>query len=154
MRRRRRIRGGLPELRDRFPAARPGPHDQWLDAVAGKLAYRGLCEVTRNTGEPVADMPSEADLVAEDDAMRIVVRVFANADLAAQAEQAWSADPSEADTRATGERAGMSKGRLVVIATPRGSASVPRRAFEEAVVAVVGTSGGVMVDQRVLESGG
>jgi hypothetical protein len=113
-----------------------------LDAVAGKLGDRGLCEVTRNTGEPVADVPPEADLVAEGDAMRVFVRVFANAELAARAEQAWSADPGVADARAEGRLLGMSNGRLVVVGSARATGSVPRGEFEQAVVVVAGTSGG------------
>lgn len=118
---------------------RVGPHDTWLDTVANKLRDRGFREVTRNTGKLLADVPTDADLVAERDVLRLVVRVFSNEALAERAARAWMADRGAGDAFAAGRLVCMSKGKLVVAAAATTDTPVPLDEFRHAVITVLGT---------------
>jgi hypothetical protein len=94
--------------------------DPWFNQVAIDLADLGLTEVARNTGQHVVGLPIQGDITLDTARFSASITLFANADLARQAELALRAKPAL--------REGMSKGvatvrtidRVVYVADARG----------------------------------
>lgn len=99
----------------------PGPRDPWLNQVAVSLSDLGLKEVARNTGSHVGGAPMEGDIGLRDDRFLVYVNLFANADLARQAEVGLRAQANIRDAVGNGQTMMTSWGPVLLVSNGRGS---------------------------------
>lgn len=100
---------------------KPGPRDPWLNQVAVSLADLGLQEVARNTGSHLGGAPMEGDVGLQDDRFLVYVNLFANADLARQAEVGLRAQSNIRDAVRNGHAMLKTCGPVVLVGNGRGN---------------------------------
>jgi Short C-terminal domain len=99
---------------------RPGPRDPWLNEVAVALGELGLTEVARNTGSQLGGAPMEGDIGLQEDKLLIYVNLFANQELARQAEVGLRAQPNIRNAAANGQTTLKTLGPVLLVANGRG----------------------------------
>jgi hypothetical protein len=109
---------------------RPGPRDPWLNEIAVALADFELTEFARNTGSQVAGVPIEGDIRLDADRFSVIITLFANGELARQAEIGLRAKPEV--------RAAIAEGKSIVSA-------------EDLILYVANGRGGVVDESRLSE---
>ena len=99
---------------------RPGPRDPWLNEVAVALGELGLTEVARNTGSQLGGAPMEGDIGLQEDRLLVYVNLFANQELADQAEVGLRAQANIRNAVASGHTTLKTFGPVLLVANGRG----------------------------------
>jgi hypothetical protein len=98
----------------------PGPRDPWLNEVAVALGELGFSEVGRNTGSQLGGVPMEGDIGLQEDRLLVYFNLFANPELARQAEIGLRAQPNIRNAIANGRTTLKATGLLLLVAHGRG----------------------------------
>ncbi len=99
---------------------RSGPRDPWLNEVAVALGDLGLSEVARNTGQQLGGAPLEGDIGLQEDGLLVYVNLFANPEIARQAEIGLRAQSNIRTAMANGQTDLKTDGPVVLVANGRG----------------------------------
>jgi Short C-terminal domain len=99
---------------------KPGPRDPWLNEVAVALGELGLTEVARNTGQQLGGAPMEGDIGLKENRLLVYVNLFANPELARQAEIGLRAQPNVKNAIANGKTTLKPTGPLLLVAHGQG----------------------------------
>lgn len=105
---------------DEVARRKPGPRDPWLNEVAVALAELDLSEVARNTGHQLGGAPLEGDIGLQSDWILLYVNLFANAELARQAEIGLRAQHNIRGAVSNGQTALKAVGPILYVASARG----------------------------------
>jgi hypothetical protein len=100
---------------------RPGPRDPWLNEIAVALGELGFTEVARNTGSQLGGAPMEGDIGLQEDKLLVYVNLFANQELARQAEVGLRAQANIRNAMANGQTTLKTLGPVLLVANGRGS---------------------------------
>jgi len=98
------------------PPSRRGPHDPYLNELSVCAADLEFEEIARNTGDLLGGAPLEANLGLECKNLIVYIHLFANEQLAHQAEVGLRAVPAFRKELAAGKRAVRHEGRLLYVA--------------------------------------
>ena len=101
---------------------RPGPRNPWLNEVAVALADLGLTETGRNSGRQLGGAPLEGDIGLTDERLEVYVNLFADGEIARQAEVGLRANPKTREAVKAGRSEIKRSGRIVYVANGKGSA--------------------------------
>jgi Short C-terminal domain len=101
---------------------RRGPRDPWLNELAVALADFGLTETARNTGHQLGGVPLEGDIALQGERFTVYVNLFADGELARQAELGLRANPSTRDSVTAGRSEIKTTGRVLYVADGQGHA--------------------------------
>src|SRR5579875_1086308 len=99
---------------------RTGPRDPWLNEIAVVLGELGLTEVARNTGAQLGGSPMEGDIGLQEERLLVYVNLFANQELARQAEMGLRARASIRTAVANGQTTLRTLGPVLLVANGRG----------------------------------
>src|SRR5579875_1377203 len=99
---------------------RTGPRDPWLNEIAVVLGELGLTEVARNTGSQLGGSPMEGDIGLQEQRLLVYVNLFANQELARQAEMGLRARADIRTALASGHTTLKALGPVLLIAHGRG----------------------------------
>lgn len=101
---------------------RPGRRDPWLNELAVALADLGLTETARNTGHQLGGVPLEGDITLAGERFTVHVNLFADGELARQAELGLRANPSTRESVTAGRSEIKRTGRVLYVANGQGHA--------------------------------
>lgn len=99
---------------------RPGPRDPWLNEIAVAVGELGLNEVARNTGNQLGGAPMEGDIGLQENRLLVYVNLFANQELARQAEVGLRAQANIRNAVANGHTMLKTIGPVLLVANGRG----------------------------------
>lgn len=99
---------------------RVGPRDPWLNEVAVALGELGFSEVARNTGSQLGGAPMEGDIGLREVRLLVYVNLFADPELARQAEIGLRVQPNIRDAVTNGHTALKTNGPVLLVANGRG----------------------------------
>jgi hypothetical protein len=99
---------------------KPGPRDPWLNEVAVAFGDLGLIEVARNTGDQLGGAPMEGDIGLQEDKLLVYVNLFANPELARQAEVGLRAQANIRQAVTNGHTTLKTVGSVLLMAHGRG----------------------------------